>query len=58
MYTKLQLFMIGGLVCGVYAAALWLFLFNPIWFLNIGFICTVYFFIGVFLSVLFRSSIW
>lgn len=51
MYSKVQLFMLGGLVSGVYAFALWLFLFNPIWFLSAGFVCTVYFFIVLFLAL-------
>lgn len=51
MYSKVQLFMLGGLVSGVYAFALWLFLFNPIGFLSVGFVCTVYFFIVLFLAL-------
>lgn len=43
--------MLGGLVSGVYAFALWLFLFNPIGFLSVGFVCTVYFFIVLFLAL-------
>lgn len=43
--------MLGGLVSGVYAFALWLFLFDPIWFLSVGFVCTVYFFIVLFLAL-------
>ena len=50
MYTKFQLFFIVGLLCGIYTVALWLFVVNPVWFLNIGFICTVYFFIVIFLA--------
>ena len=53
-FSKLQIFMVGGLVCGIYALALWLFFFNPIWFLWVGFFATVYFFIVVLLAMFFN----
>jgi len=54
MYSKLQLFVLGGLVCGVYALAVYLFLYNLEFFLVVGLFCTVYFFVVVFLVLIFN----
>ena len=56
MWSKLQCFMVGGIVSGVYALALFLFLWNPFWFLGVGVFCFVYFMVVVFLALFFNLS--
>lgn len=48
--------MVGGLVCGLYVLALFLFLFNPFVFFGVGVFCFVYFMVVVFLALFFNLS--
>lgn len=54
MWSRLQCFIVGGLVCGVYALAVALFLHNPFWFLLLGAFCMGYFLVVIFLVFFFN----